>query len=228
MGKRQRVGTKTSSIKLLIANGSVLLKTNIVLVRYILLVILFIIVTLTGYIYFLIETQARPDTYAFNKNLVSPLSTSSLPKLSNEAVLRWTSQAISDIFTFNFAQDIDEHFKRVSNYFTDDGFNQYMASIRDSGLLSDLVAKQLVYTANSCDIVSILNQRMAMVENTPITVWYMQVPILLQIQSYSPTKLNRYVINIVVEGGSGVRPDKSIGIAGMTMNYADTDLCGIK
>lgn len=222
------LANKNKQVELLVSKSSVFAKLNSSLMRYLLGGILIAIMILSGYIYFLVETESLPDTFAFNKTQVEPLVTQKLPRLSNEAVLRWSSQAISDIFTFNFSQDIDAHLNRVSAYFTDEGFEQYKASLNESGLLADLENKQLVYTANSCDIVSIVFQEQVTIENSPITIWYMEIPLLLQIQSNSPVKLSRYVVNVTIEGGAGVKPDQSIGIAGIRLNYASTPICGAK
>lgn len=222
---KQLAGKK---INFLIAKGSSFARVNIALVRYLLAAVFIAIMVLSGYIYLLVETQRLPDTYAFNKTQVAPLVTQSLPRLSNEAVLVWASQAVSDIFTFNFAQDIDAHLKRVSNYFTEEGYAEYKDSLDSSGLLQDLTNKQLVYAANSCDIVSIENQRQVTIDDSPITVWYMEIPLLLQVQSNSPTKLNRYVIKLIIEGGAGVKPDQSIGIAGIRMGYSENPICGAR
>ncbi len=218
--------SKHKNVELLVAKGSTFAKLNISLVRYLLAGIFIAIMVLSGYIYILVETESLPDTYAFNKTQVQPLVTQSLPRLSNEAVLRWSSQAVSDIFTFNFAQDIDAHLNRVSKYFTDEGFEQYKVSLNESGLLADLVDKQLVYTANSCDVVSIVNQSQVVIGQSPITIWYMEIPLLLQIQSNSPVKLSRYIANVTIEGGAGVKPDQSIGIAGIRLSYAANPICG--
>jgi len=222
------IANKTEQVQVLVSKGSNLVKLNIAIVKYLLATIFLAIMALSGVVYVLVEFQNLPDAYAFNKTAVTPLVTQSLPRLSNEAVLRWSSQAISDIFTFNFADDIDAHLQRVSHYFTEEGFAQYNDNLKSSGLLQDLVAKQLVYRANSCDIVSILNQNTVTINNNPITVWDMEIPMILQLQSNSPTKLNRYIISLTIEGGAGVKPDQSIGIAGIKMGFAEYGVCGVK
>ncbi|MBP9721559.1 MAG: DotI/IcmL family type IV secretion protein [Gammaproteobacteria bacterium] len=224
----QKMRSMRSIVAVSIKRSSVLMKLHMAFVKYGLLGILIGILVLSAYMTIIIEDSTPPDTYSFNKTSTSKIVTLELPRLSNESVLSWVTQTISDIFTFNFADDLDKHFNKINEYFTEEGFSQYQDSLNDSSLLTDLVTKQLSYTANSCDVVSVINQRQVDIDSAPVTVWAIQVPILLQVQSNSPTRLIRYVVSVIVESGKDVRPDKSIGIAGINMSIAGEGTCGAR
>lgn len=212
----------------IVGQNSTVGKIRLALLRLCLLGIMIAIIVLSVYMNFLVNLNKAPKTYAFNKTNKTPLVTLALPKISNDALLNWASQAVSDIFTFNFADNLDNHFEKVKGYFTADGYAQYMESVKSTGLLNDILSKQLAYAVNSCDVVTVLNQRQTKVAGEDVTIWAVQIPILMQIQSHDPTKLFRYLVTLIIQSGEEVSSDKSIGIASISMVLAGNDFCGAR
>lgn len=205
--------------------SSILIKANFNFVKYILLLIFFITILASAYIYYKVTNIQDPPIYSFNEQGVSELNQYYFPKISNEALLRWASAAIADIYTFNFTEDLNAHFDRVSGYFTQDGFNAFMNEVKQVGLISDAVSKSLIYNTNSCDVVNILNQNQITVNDERISIWYVQVPIIMQVESAAPTVLKRYIVDAMITTGKNIKQDKSVGFVSLNTYGADIGVC---
>lgn len=222
-----KINSSVRAKNALINTSSNFVKVNFNLVRYLLLAIFAVIIVLSGYIYYLIASLQAPPVYIFDKKSASRVVTLDLPKISNEAVLRWASQAVSDIYSFNFSEDLNKHFERVSEYFTNDGYKQYMESLNSSGLIIDAKTKDIFYTANSCDVVSVSNQIQVSANDSANTIWYVDIPLLIKVESSGPVVMQRYIVRTIIKGGDDVRADKSIGFLGIEMRQAGRGVCAI-
>lgn len=220
-----KIKPKTINLHKLNIQSASFLKANFNLIKLSLLATFAIIIVLSGYIFYLVIQRPDPVPYTFNGTKVEKLVRLNLPSLSNEAIMRWSSQAVSDIFTFNFLY-LDEHFEKIKEYFTADGYEQFMASAQS--LIDDARIKELRYQSNSCDVVSIQNTTNIKNINTVSTLWLIQIPLLIEIESRSEIVLKRYVITAIIEGGDNVRPDKSIAFLGLNFSLGTTAFCNIR
>jgi hypothetical protein len=201
------------------------LKTNFALIKLSLLVSLGIVIVLTSLIFYSVINRPNPADYAFDGTNIARLVRLDLPDISNEAIMRWSSQVVSDIFTFNFLL-LDEHFAKIKEYFTEDGYAQFIESAQS--LIDDARTKELKYQANSCDVVSIQNTTTIKNVNSTSTLWLIQIPLLIDIESRSEKRLVRYVITATVESGDNVRQDKTIAFLGLRFSLGTDAFCNIR
>lgn len=220
-----KIKPKTVNLNELDMQGAGFLKTNFALIKLSLLVTFGIVIVLSGYVFYLVLNRPNPAPYTFNGTSVAKLVRLELPNISNEAMMRWSSQAVADIFTFNFLF-LDDHFEKIKEYFTDDGYAQFMTSAQT--LLDDARTKELRYQANSCDVVSILNTTTVKNVGTTSTLWLIEIPLLMEIESKSEKVLKRYVITATIEGGDNVRQDKTIAFLGFNMGVGQGDFCDVR
>lgn len=218
---------KKVKLDLLVQQHSGFLKANLDLIRLVLLMVFIVVIIMSGYIYIQLAFRTTPPDYVFNGVDIERTAVLDKPDIGNEALMRWTSRAISDIYTFNFL-NLNEHFTDIKEYFTADGYDNFNSVIAEQGLASDAMNKRLIYEANSCDVVSITATSNKQSGTYVSTYWLIDIPLLIKITSASETRLRRFVISVVVEGGANISPDKSIGISAIKMNYGSGDFCKLK
>lgn len=205
-----------------------LLKTKFSTVSLILTSTLVTVIVLSGYVFYKVINRPDPPAYVFNTvgTENSRLVRLELPDISNEAVLRWTSQAVSEIFTFNFTLQ-GEHFSKIAKYFTPEGYNVFLESAKGFQESASGKEKALKYDANSCDVASIINTTRIRTLNSDSTVWWIEVPLLIQVESRSSLVLKRYVVTAIVEASNKVRSDQSIGMVGLEIHEGSRQYCSL-
>lgn len=98
-------------------------------------------------LYFISSLKPPTDFYITdtNKKEIKYLQTYSRPIMSSNAVQNWSSNALINIFTFNFTnyQDV---VKNSKVYFTDYGYTLFLASLERSGMLNSVASSSLEVT----------------------------------------------------------------------------------
>lgn len=122
--------------------------------------------------------------------------------------------------------NIDQHFKRIKEKFTDIGYSQFTEAV--DSLRQNALSKNLIYAANSCDVVEISNTDRVQRGKEFNTLWLLKMPILIKITSANDIQVKRYLITVIVEGGGDVISNRSIGITSIRMNDLGDGVCTIE
>lgn len=76
---------------------------------------------------------------------IAPLQALPTPNLGSDAVINWAKLAVSEIFTYKFT-NVRDRMNRASRYFTPEGWEGFVLSAQESGLLRNVTAQQQFVT----------------------------------------------------------------------------------
>lgn len=157
------------------------------------------------------HVSSAPHKPNCNCNLASqPLFQANV---TNHQLLSFASEATLSAFTYNY-NDYRRHFQNTSSqFFTPQGWRQFVTKLRESGNLETVVNNKLLVKAQPTDAAIILSQGM----DDGIYSWQIQLPIMLIYQGNGtqPTKQD-LVVNIHVrrtgdiEGLNGIAIDSMV------------------
>lgn len=207
---------KTLALQNAVIKQAKLMNISSRIIRLLLIVLSILITALMFVVYQLLINRDYPPSYAVNYGTFDTAQVVRLnnPAISNEAVVRWSSGAVSDIFKLNF-NNINQHLRDIQVYFSESGYNQFIADLTAKGWISDVRDKRLSFSANSCAKVNVRNVYKFKEEGDDKILWLIEIPLLFRIESPSVKRRDRYVVSVSVESGSKIRLDKSIAIVGI-------------
>ncbi len=85
---------------------------------------------------------------------VAPLMALPTPNLGSDAVINWAKLAVSEIFTYKFT-NIRDRMNRASRYFTPEGWDGFVQSAQEKGLLQNVTSQlQFVTTVPTTAVIS--------------------------------------------------------------------------
>lgn len=211
--KKRKLAIQNAVIK----QASVM-KINARIIRILLVSISLMTMVLTLFIYHLLTSRDFPPSYVVNYETfeMSKVVRLDNPNLSNEAILRWSSQVVSVIFSFNFSEIKSGLYpERVKDYFSERGYADFTEVLTSREIISDAVDKKLLYSAVSCDKVNIVDMIEFQEEGNNKTLWLIQVPLILKLESTSSKRFRRYLVTAMIESGTKIKVDKSIALVGI-------------
>lgn len=131
------------------------------------------------------------------------------PNVTPSSLINWVTLAITSAYTLDFYgyQDTLDDLKQ---YFTLDGYQNFLNALDSSGSLKKIIKDKLVLTAVATNSAVVLQE--GLMNNT--YTWKIQVPLLLNYQgaSTTPTQQNIAVSVLVTRVPTNEAP-KGIGIA---------------
>ena len=130
------------------------------------------------------------------------------PNVSTQALLSWVTLAATATFTFDFV-NVEEQLKSVQNYFTKDGYDNFLASLDATGMLSTIQDKKLILSAVAIGPAIVLTEE----ERGENHSWRIQVPILVRYQSANVDETRQQIIEVLVNQVPTSDAPKGIGIA---------------
>jgi len=180
-----------------------------------LLVALLAIIALVGAIVYLVMDRPAPTYFATtDSGNIIPIVPLDRPIVNDQSILRWATTAAVSAYTFNFL-NYRQQLQTASQYFTEDGWQNYMAKLQQSGNLDSVIKRQLIVTSVPGGAPVIVNEGLL----DGRYAWRIQMPLLATYQSSSQTQYsNPLLVTILV-----VRVSTTINTSGVAIaqiNYA--------
>jgi intracellular multiplication protein IcmL len=131
------------------------------------------------------------------------------PNFTTQALLDWAAEAATAVYTFDF-YNYAEVIKRARIYFTEPGYENFLAAIQGAQVVNTIVKKKLVVSAVLTDTPVILKEG---VISTGNYAWQVQFPMLLTYQSASEQIKSRIILTLLVTRIPTSESVKGVGIA---------------
>ncbi|MBP9764128.1 MAG: DotI/IcmL family type IV secretion protein, partial [Gammaproteobacteria bacterium] len=116
--------------------------------------------------------------------------------------------AATSTFTFDFFNHKDQ-LKAMKDYFTADGFDSFMASLQETGVLTTIIEKKLILSAVAIGPAIVLTEEGIGSKHS----WRIQVPLIVRYQSANVDETRTQVVEVLVTQVSTQDAPKGIGIA---------------
>ncbi len=134
---------------------------------------------------------------------LTPLSE---PLLDDEQVLQWSVDAVGHIFGFNFV-DYRDQLQKASQYFTQEGYQQFIQALGASNNLETVKTQKLVLSA----VVTKAPVVIAEGKLNGVYAWRVQMPVMITLQSASQQLTQNVMLSLVIVRASTL--DKTSGVA---------------
>lgn len=165
--------------------------------------------SLIGFVYFVFAIRAegqfiaqRPDEDTFQ---LAPMDR---PNVSTKALLSWVTLAATSSFSFDFVNYKDQ-LTKLQDYFTTDGYDNFISSLDSAGFLKSIEEKKLVLSAVAVGPAIVLTENGEGNKHT----WRIQVPLLVRYQSANVNETRLQVVDVLIAQVSTKDAPKGIGIA---------------
>jgi len=153
----------------------------------------------------------RPEQTYFVRSSTSDTEVFPLdePNVTPSSLVKWATQAATSAYTldfFNYQDNIDA----LEDYFTVDGYQQYLSALDWSGALDRIVKDKLISSAVAIDTAIILSEGV----QRGVYTWRIQIPLLLTYQGASTRSTQRTVaVTMLVTRMDTSLAPKGIGVA---------------
>ena len=169
--------------------------------------LIFIVIAVVAFTHFMRpEQRFFVDPPTGSKVEVFPLDE---PNVTPSSLVNWATQAATNIHTvdfFNYQANIDA----LRDYFTYDGYQQFLSAIDSSGTLDKIVDDKLILSAVAINGAVIRWEG----ELRGVYSWRIQVPLLLTFQGASTRSTQKnIVVEMLVTRVPTDKAPKGIGIA---------------
>ena len=158
---------------------------------------------------YLVTHPPAPQYFATTINgRITPLIPLDQPNMPPSTLLQWANSAAIAAYTYNFV-NYRQELQSASEFFTPDGWNEFISALNSSNNLKAVIDKKLVVSAVATGAPVIVDQG---VLNGTYT-WSIQMPMLVTYQSASQTARQNIVVKIVVQRISTLNSARGIGIS---------------
>ncbi len=164
---------------------------------------------LMGFTYFQFATRFSPQFFGrLTNGETFEIIALDRPNVSTKALLSWVTLAATSTFTFDFFNHRDQ-LKAMKDYFTADGFDSFMASLQETGVLTTIIEKKLILSAVAIGPAIVLTEEGIGSKHS----WRIQVPLIVRYQSANVDETRTQVVEVLVTQVSTQDAPKGIGIA---------------
>lgn len=177
---------------------------------------------LLGFAYFQYFIRSPGQFYGKPPNdPIFPLTILERPNVSSKALLSWATLAATASFSLDFVH-YEENLKVLKDYFTVDGYQNFLDSLEAAGTIDAILDKKLVLTAVPIGPAIILNEE----EQYNGYTWQVQLPLLIRYQSVSTNETSIKLVTMLVTQVPTKFASKGIGIAKYVAADAGSDYAG--
>ncbi|HRA42294.1 MAG TPA: DotI/IcmL/TraM family protein [Gammaproteobacteria bacterium] len=164
---------------------------------------------LMGFIYFQFATRSPEHFFGrLTNGETFEIIGLDRPNVSTKALLSWVTLAATSTFTFDFFNHKDQ-LNAMKDYFTADGFDSFIASLQETGVLTTIVEKKLILSAVAIGPAIVLTEERVGSKHN----WRIQVPLIVRYQSANVDETRTQVVEVLVTQVSTEDAPKGIGIA---------------
>jgi len=111
-----------------------------------LLCVAVILIQVAALIYVISNPPAPKYFATTTEGRIMPLVPLGEPNLSTAALLQWANTAAVAAYTYDFV-NYRQALQSAKQYFTEDGFDNFMTALKSSNILDAVIAKKLIVTA---------------------------------------------------------------------------------
>lgn len=130
------------------------------------------------------------------------------PVLDDAQVLQWGVNAVGHIYGFNFV-NYREQLQQASQYFTPDGYKQFMTALDSSNNLETVKSQKLVLSA----VVTKAPVVIAEGQLNGVYAWRIQMPVMITLQSASQQLTQNVMVNLLIVRASTLEKPEGVAIA---------------
>jgi intracellular multiplication protein IcmL len=175
------------------------------------LVLLLIVASLIGYLYFLHINRPTPTYFATTHDgkLIKMIPLDQ-PNHSVNALLQWATEAATASYNYNFV-NYREALQAVRTYYTPTGYQHLIQALKDSRNLEAIREKKLVASSVPTGAPIILKE--GVMNNQSRYAWQVQIPMKVTYQSSNELIPQDIVITMLITRISTLESPTGIGIA---------------
>lgn len=146
------------------------------------LVILFQLGLITALLFLIVtDWNTKPQPVYFQENstgqLIDPVPVNK-PTLNNAAIINWFAQAMMATYSFNYKNQ-DLRFIKLKQYYTQNGYNKFIATFKKNKNLSNIDRDKLVVSMKILEAPEFLQDGVV----GGIYSWNIRMPILVRLQN---------------------------------------------
>lgn len=172
------------------------------------------VVLAVGMAFWAVSSKPEPRYFAAREDGgILPIVAVKEPFLTDNQITNFATESITRAMTLNFAnwrQDLSD----ASTYFTrPEGWDAYVQSINDSGLMDYIVSRRLIATAVANQ--AVITQRGA--NDRGVYGWVVQVPMTVTYQSSSDTQTENYIVEMEIVRVPTWEMSRGVGVRRVTM-----------
>jgi len=168
-----------------------------------------VVVVLVGALTYIITHPPAPQYFATSTDgRITPLVPLDQPNLSTAALLQWANTAAVAVYNYNFI-NYRQALQEASEYFTPDGWREFLAALDSSNNLKAIIEKKLIVSAVATGAPVILEQGPLMDRYA----WKVQMPMLVTYQSASQFSQQSVVVTMLITRVPSLSSARGIGIA---------------
>lgn len=178
-------------------------------VMSILLLSIFLNVILGALLYYMFTHPPAPKYFATSINgRITPIYALDEPNQSDPSVSQWAVQAAIASFTYNFV-DYRQQLQAASEFFTSDGWQNFLEALSSSNNLTAVKAKKLIASAVATGAPVLLAKGLLGGRYS----WRIQMPLLVTYQSASQFTQNSYTVTMLIQRVSTLNSPQGVGIS---------------
>ena len=164
------------------------------------------LVALLGYV---VMNPPRPHYFAVDADgRITPIVSLDKPNLSPATLLQWSTQAALAAYSYNFV-NYRKELQAASEFFTPNGWKQFIKAIQDSNNLSAITRKKLVMSAVATGAPVIVWSGLLPNQHYG---WRVQLPLLVTYQSSSELSQQALVISMLISRVDTLYSARGLGI----------------
>lgn len=131
------------------------------------------------------------------------------PNVTPTSLINWITLAVTSAYTLDF-YEYEQSLAELKQYFTVDGYQNFLNSLNASGSLKKIIKDKLIVTAVPIDTAIVLQE--GIMNN--VYTWKIQIPLLINYQGASTTSTKKTVaVSVLVIRVPTSQAPKGIGIA---------------
>jgi intracellular multiplication protein IcmL len=131
------------------------------------------------------------------------------PNVTPTSLINWITLAVTSAYTLDF-YEYEESLADLKEYFTVDGYQNFLNALNASGSLKKIIKDKLIVTAVPIDTAIVLQE--GIMNN--VYTWKIQIPLLINYQGASTTSTKKTVaVSVLVIRVPTSQAPKGIGIA---------------
>lgn len=188
----------------------------------VILILLLSLVGLLGFNYFQYSQRSAGTYFATLPDGKSfPLTYLDRPNVSTKALLSWATLAATATYTLDFV-NYKTNLENLKSYFTDAGFENFLAALTESGTITTITEKKLVLSAVAIGPAIVLAED----EVRGNHVWKIEVPITVSYLSASAEEKRDKLVTLTITQVPTIEASKGIGIAQYVAIDLSPDIMG--
>lgn len=185
-------------------------RDNYRILSYVTFALILTIMGLMAWIFW--ERTHKPEQRFYattNDGKLIRLSPLNQPNLTTASLLDWVKEAATTAYNFNFG-NYQEVIRNMKVYFTDAGYENYVAAITQKNIIDEVRTKRLVVFAVTTGTPVILKEGPT---SEGIYAWQVQMPMLVTYQSAASQRKQKLILTLIIARRPTLESPKAIGIA---------------